>query len=686
MSRGDSAREGPGLRVLVIESGLTVRMTLCDALVAEGFDAVPCPDLPRALEVLRELPRDPVCAVLNPGPTSADLGASASGLDQLAELERAGVCGVVVLDEPHEHLAGGRTTWLGRHPSPDEVVLSIAAISRQISARTILVIDDSATYRHELRLALESAGYRVEEAETGELGLSRLEERHPDAIIVDGVLPGIDGATVVRRIKSEWSLRHLPCCLLTAAESDHDELRSLEAGADAHVRKSEDMGVILARISALLRHAPRALEVVPAEPPKRRLLAVDDSMTYLAALGEILEQDGFHMTLVTSGEEALLRLEDELFDAILLDLGMPGLSGTETCRLIKRDPRLREIPLIMLTARDDRDTMIEGINAGADDYIAKSADFEVLKARLRAQLRRKHFEDENHRIRERLVRREAEERHLVALEEKNRELARARDEAERMSQAKSAFLANMSHELRTPLNAIIGFAELLHDRVVTPDMPEHQDFLGDILKSGLHLLQLINDILDLSKVEAGKLEFFPGPISLGQIVGEVMAALRQQADAKGLAMSSELDPAVDALTLDGSRLKQILFNFLSNAVKFTDRGRVVVRARPEGPDRVRLEVADTGVGIPASDVERLFVDFQQLDVTAAKRHQGTGLGLALTRRLVEAQGGTVGVTSRVGEGSTFHAILPRHAPSRGRALGRGDGDRVAAARQGGEAP
>ncbi|HRE92221.1 MAG TPA: response regulator, partial [Myxococcota bacterium] len=357
------------------------------------------------------------------------------------------------------------------------------------------------------------------------------------------------------------------CCLLTAAESEVDELRSLDAGADAYVRKSEDMGVILARLSALLRHATTALEGLPNEHQPRRILAVDDSVTYLSALGEVLEQEGFTMTLATSGEEALSRLEREGFDVILLDLAMPGLSGTETCRIIKRDPRRREIPLIMLTARDDRDAMIEGINAGADDYIAKSADFEVLKARLRAQLRRKHFEDENHRIREQLVRREAEERHLAALEEKNRELARARDEAERMSQAKSAFLANMSHELRTPLNAIIGFAELLHDRVVTPDMPEHRDFLGDILKSGLHLLQLINDILDLSKVEAGKLEFFPGPIALSQVVGEVTAALRPQAEGKGLTIAADLDPAVERLTLDASRLKQILFNFLSNAVK-----------------------------------------------------------------------------------------------------------------------
>jgi PAS domain S-box-containing protein len=225
---------------------------------------------------------------------------------------------------------------------------------------------------------------------------------------------------------------------------------------------------------------------------------------------------------------------------------------------------------------------------------------------------------------------------------------------------KSEFLANMSHELRTPLNAVIGFADLLYDGVVTPDSPQHKEFLGHIRTSGQHLLQLINDVLDLSKVEAGKMDFFPEPLDLSRTVQEVTAILGSAAAAKQIQLRADLDPTLGTLRLDPARLKQVLYNYLSNALKFTpDGGSVVVRTCAEGADRFRIEVQDTGIGIAAQDLERLFVEFQQLDTRGDRRRPGTGLGLALTRRLVEAQGGTVGVRSTPGRGSVFHAVLPR---------------------------
>jgi PAS domain S-box-containing protein len=227
---------------------------------------------------------------------------------------------------------------------------------------------------------------------------------------------------------------------------------------------------------------------------------------------------------------------------------------------------------------------------------------------------------------------------------------------------KSDFLANMSHELRTPLNAIIGFAELLHDGEVRPDMPQHKEFLGDILASGLHLLQLINDVLDLSKVEAGKLEFHPEEVDLGQVFAEVVAILRTTAAEKQIRVEIDVASEVGRVVVDASRLKQVLYNYVSNALKFTaEGGRVWVRARAEDAGSFRVEVEDSGIGIAPTDIGRLFTEFQQLDSGAAKKHSGTGLGLALTKRLVEAQGGSVGVRSKLGEGSAFHAVLPRQA-------------------------
>jgi PAS domain S-box-containing protein len=232
--------------------------------------------------------------------------------------------------------------------------------------------------------------------------------------------------------------------------------------------------------------------------------------------------------------------------------------------------------------------------------------------------------------------------------------------ARESSRLKSEFLANMSHELRTPLNAIIGFAELLHDGKGGSVSGRQKEFLNDILVSSGHLLQLINDVLDLSKVEAGRMELRPEAVRLTKLIGEVTDVLRTLAAQKQIRVTTELDPTVSEVVTDPARLKQVLYNFLSNALKFTpEEGRVVVRVRPEGAESFRLEVEDTGVGIRAEDIGRLFVEFQQLDASMAKKHPGTGLGLALTKRIVEAQGGTVGARSTVGRGSVFFAVLPR---------------------------
>ena len=246
------------------------------------------------------------------------------------------------------------------------------------------------------------------------------------------------------------------------------------------------------------------------------------------------------------------------------------------------------------------------------------------------------------------------------LRKKNEELEEQYRRVQEANRLKSEFLANMSHELRTPLNAIIGFAELMHDGKVGPVAEQHREYLGDILTSSRHLLQLINDVLDLAKVEAGKMEFRPEPIDMTKVVGEVRDILRTLAAKKRIAIDTQIDPALGPLLLDPAKLKQVLYNYLSNALKFTpDEGRVILRALPEGAERFRIEVEDTGIGIRREDMGRLFVEFQQLDASAAKKYAGTGLGLALTRRIVEAQGGEVGVRSTPGAGSVFFAVLPR---------------------------
>ncbi len=250
-----------------------------------------------------------------------------------------------------------------------------------------------------------------------------------------------------------------------------------------------------------------------------------------------------------------------------------------------------------------------------------------------------------------------------ALEEevqrKNEEIVEQSRRVLEANRLKSEFLANMSHELRTPLNAIIGFAELIHDGRVGAVQPEQKEYLGDILTSSRHLLELINDVLDLSKVESGKMEFSPEPIDVERLIGEVRDTLRMHASRKSIEIRIAVEE-IGAIETDPARLKQVLSNFLSNALKFSrSGGQVDVRVHSEGPDWFRVEVEDRGIGILAEDLGRLFVEFQQLDAGMAKKYAGTGLGLALTRSIVEAQGGSVGVRSVLGEGSVFWAILPR---------------------------
>ncbi len=404
-------------RALIVDDSLTVRMDIGGALQTAGFDTAFCADLRSARELLAR--HEAQLIVLDIVLPDGD------GLDFLEELKAATATArtpVLLLSTEAEvktrvrGMSAGADEYVGKPYDLGQVVARARALvhapvaGTAESRRRILVIDDSATFRHELRSALEEDGYQVREAVTGEEGLTIAVTERPDAIIVDGVLPGIDGPTVVRRLKSDTAMRRTPCLLLTASEGTSNEVSALEAGVDAYVRKSEDLGVILVRLAALLRGAVGATETSPSLLGPKRLLAVDDSVTYLQELGSQLRQEGYDVVLASSGEEALELLAVQPVDCIILDLVMPGLSGQETCRRIKQRAEWRDTPLVMLTSRDDRQAMIEGINAGADDYIAKSGDFDVLKARLRAQLRRKHFEDENRRIREQLVRRETEAR------------------------------------------------------------------------------------------------------------------------------------------------------------------------------------------------------------------------------------------------------------------------------------
>jgi PAS domain S-box-containing protein len=239
------------------------------------------------------------------------------------------------------------------------------------------------------------------------------------------------------------------------------------------------------------------------------------------------------------------------------------------------------------------------------------------------------------------------------------EALQARDLAQAANRMKSEFLANMSHELRTPLNGIIGFSEFLVDERPGKLNDKQKEYLNDILNSGRHLLQLINDVLDLSKVEAGKMVLYPETFSLPKAVEEVCAVISQLAKKKSITIRREISSGIESVTLDQQKFKQVLYNLLSNAVKFTgEKGLVEITAGPHGPEQFRLQVRDTGIGIKPEDLDKLFVEFQQIDSGAARKYEGTGLGLSLTKKIIEFQSGSITVESQPTRGSAFTVVLP----------------------------
>ncbi len=320
----------------------------------------------------------------------------------------------LVLDRPRG-LSRGADEHENSQDEKDYVLARAGAQLRRAAdgaaaGSTVLVIDDSAAFRDRLGRALEAAGYRVAAASSGEEGLRVALEVRPAAMIVDEVLPAIDGRTVILRVRLDAALRLTPCLLLTASDGVGTEVEALEGGADACVGREEDIAVILARLAAILRSAPgESPQAAPATSlAPRRILAVDDNTSYLQGLALALMGEDYELVLAHSGEEALELLQVQPVACILLDLLMPGLSGHETCQRIKAQAGLRGVPVIVLTALEERAAMIEAFAAGADDFISKSADVDVLCARVRTKIQRCQFEEESVRLRENDLRMEME--------------------------------------------------------------------------------------------------------------------------------------------------------------------------------------------------------------------------------------------------------------------------------------
>jgi DNA-binding response OmpR family regulator len=648
--------------VLIVDDSLTVRMDLADALTSAGFRSVPCATVAEANAALA---REPVAAmvldVILPDGDGVDLLREVRGAPETSALVVIMLSTETEIAHRVRGLRTGADEYVGK---PYDTAYLISRLRELLRARggsrdratTVLVIDDSATYREQLREALEGAGYRAITAGSGEEGLRMAADRRPGAVIVDGVLPGIDGPTVIRRLRLDAASRGTPCLLLTASLGTDAELRALDAGADAFVRKEDDLSIVLAKLRAVLR-AAAAPEGQPATTSllgPKKILAVDDSATYLAELGDALRGEGFDVVLARSGEEALeLLAVQPTIDCILLDLLMPGLGGRETCRRIKSAPIVRDIPLIMLTALEDREAMIEGLAAGADDYISKSGEFEVLRARVRAQLRRKQFEDETRSIREELLRKELEAAEAQAAREIAETRAALMQELERKNEELEAFSYSVAHDLRAPLRGIDGFSEALLQDFGEELMPQARHYLHRVRASAERMRELIDDLLQLSRV--GRADLSRARINLSEIATQVFAELQRADPDRRVVGQIEEGLTTDA---DSHLMRVAMENLLGNAWKFTskvDPGEIHVGAF-EHERGASFFVRDNGAGFNMEYAEKLFRPFQRLH--RERDFPGTGIGLATVHRVIDRHGGRVWAESSVGRGATFYFTIP----------------------------
>jgi signal transduction histidine kinase len=483
------------------------------------------------------------------------------------------------------------------------------AVNQSVARLNVLLVEDNPGDADLVRERLDEARapiFDITRAITLAQATHVLSHEIVDAVILDLNLPDSYGIDTVRRIVFLRS--NAPIIVVSGKVTEELRTEALKEGAEEMFSKDETNNRLFWR--SVVQIVDRKREQQKHQFQFQLLLdAMPDAIVVANKAGMVRYANQTAVDLLDRRRNDLLDtgLDFSIADSKLTEVTIPGRGQERVCE--------------MRVVRIDW--------GGEHTYLASLRDITERKRAEALQARSTELEAENRRILE-------------------------------ATRLKSEFLANMSHELRTPLNSIIGFSGLLHDGMVNAAAPEHKEFLGDILAAGHHLLHLINDILDLAKVEAGKVTFCPGHVDLAALIRESVVILGATYSNSKVQIAVDLDASLVDVHIDPGRFKQILYNYISNALKFTPAdGRVIVRTRAEGEAAFRLEVEDNGIGITAQDVGKLFMEFQQLEAGIAKHYQGTGLGLAITKRLVEAQGGSVGVSSVPMKGSIFFAVLPR---------------------------
>lgn len=366
------------------------------------------------------------------------------------------------------------------------------------------------------------------------------------------------------------------------------------------------------------------------------ILLVEDSSTSAMMARTVLESGEsihgkFILTTAKTLAEAMGFLENSKFDLVLLDLTLPDSEGIETLSRVRA--KAPELAIVVLTATDDEAVGLEALQIGAQDYLIKDETYPKLLKRSVS------YASERFRI--------------------ERSLRQERDRSDVANKAKSNFLASMSHEFRTPMNAILGFGQMLIYNKASPLDKTQKEYVDIILRSGEHLLDLINDTLDLAKIEAGMAEIKLETVNISNLISECIDLISPLAEKRSITVKSNKSENSNVHVLaDKTRLKQVLINIFSNGIKYNNKnGKLSITQSQSGDGWVRVEVTDTGKGIAAENFEKVFVAFSRLEPEDSEI-EGTGIGLAVTKELIERMGGKIGLESTIGKGTTFWIEIP----------------------------
>ena len=554
----------------------------------------------------------------------------------------------------------------------------------------ILLVEDSETQALLLRSVLEDEGWEVLGAATAEAALDALNRTVPDLIVVDYYLPGVRGDELCRQIRQNVATRGIPILMLTVEENDAAQLHGLESGADDYVSKAVEKDILILRIRALLRKSQTQSAILTGTDTlfrRARLLAIDDSPTYLEYLAGELAQDGYQVEKASSGKEGLELLSTREFDCVLVDLVMPQMDGVAVCSQITEMRRTMDNPIVvlMLTSRESKDDMMRGLEAGADDFVGKSSDMAVLKARIRALLRRKFFQQENQRIVRELKDKEleavraraeteaAEAKAALAekltetnreLEETNRRLKETQMhliQSEKMASL-GQLVAGIAHEINNPLAFVMNnlftvdrslnaFRSKLGSSL-SPDWKKKLEKVTtqlDEMREGLdRVKELVLNLRTFSRLDEGDFK----TVDIHQSIESALMFLNHKMKDR-IEVVRNYGP-VALLPCYAGQLNQVLLNVLANAVEAIERkGKITITTTQKNGSYL-ISVRDTGKGVPDSIKNRLFEPF----FTTKGVGEGTGLGLSISYGIIQRHKGTIEVKSDEGSGSEFLVRIP----------------------------